>query len=121
VPVDLEIPGCPVSKPEVESIVQHLVWNVPIKFPVYPVCVECKQRFNICMFEKGQLCMGPITRAGCDAVCPAGGLGCWGCRGPVQDPNYPAFFSILESRGFNGQEINERLNFFGGFADVKWR
>jgi sulfhydrogenase subunit delta len=121
VPVDLEIPGCPVSKPEVENIVQHLVWNAPFKFPVYPVCVECKQRFNICMFEKGQLCMGPITRAGCDAACPAGGLGCWGCRGPVPDPNYPAFFSILESRGFSGKEINERLNFFGGFADVKWR
>jgi sulfhydrogenase subunit delta len=115
VPVDLEIPGCPVSKEEIERIVQHLVWNVPYQFPAYPVCLECKQRFTVCMFEKGELCLGPITRGGCNAPCPAGGLGCWGCRGPAADPNIEEFLAIARSKGFSDQEIEERLTFFGGF------
>lgn len=118
VQVDLEIPGCPVSKPEVERIVQHVVWDLPFQFPVYPVCLECKQRYSVCMFEKGQLCLGPITRGGCNAPCPASGLGCWGCRGPAADPNYEEFFTMAKEKGFSEKEIAERLNFFGGFEGV---
>jgi len=115
VKVDLEIPGCPVSKEEVERIVQHLMMDIPFNFPVYPVCVECKQRFIVCMFDLGRLCLGPITRAGCNATCPAGGLGCWGCRGPAACPNYEEFFTLAAGRGFEAEEIAERLGFFGGF------
>ncbi len=118
VPVDLEIPGCPVSKAEVERIVQHVIWDVPFKFPSYPVCLECKQRYTVCRFEHGQLCLGSITRGGCDAPCPAGGLGCWGCRGPAADPNFEEFQTLARERGFSDREISERLNFFGGFAEV---
>lgn len=118
VKVDLEIPGCPISKAEVESIIRHLAWGMPFSYPVYPVCVECKQRFTTCMFEKGLMCLGPITMAGCNAPCPAGGLGCWGCRGPANDPNYESFFAIARERGFSTAEVNERLNFFGGFQEV---
>ncbi|MBL7179384.1 MAG: NADH:ubiquinone oxidoreductase [Pseudomonadota bacterium] len=121
VKVDLEIPGCPISKDEVESIIKHLVWGMPFSYPVYPVCLECKQRFTTCMFEKGQLCLGPITKAGCKAPCPAGGLGCWGCRGPARDPNYESFLAIVEERGFTPAEVNERLNFFGGFQEINAR
>jgi sulfhydrogenase subunit delta len=119
VPVDLEIPGCPVSKAEVERIVQHVMWEVPYHFPAYPVCLECKQRYTVCMFERGQLCLGPITRAGCDAPCPAGGLGCWGCRGPAADPNYAEFLALARERGHGEREIAERLGFFGGFEGVR--
>jgi sulfhydrogenase subunit delta len=118
VPVDLEIPGCPVSKAEVERIVQHVIWDVPYHFPAYPVCLECKQRYTVCMFDTGHLCMGPITKAGCNAPCPAAGLGCWGCRGPAADPNYPEFLVSLRQRGFTEAEIRERVNFFGGFEGV---
>jgi sulfhydrogenase subunit delta len=119
VSVDMEIPGCPVSKAEVERIVQHLIWDVPYHFPSYPVCLECKQRYTVCLFEKGQLCLGPITRAGCNAPCPAGGLGCWGCRGPAADPNYEEFFTLAGERGYSEEEIAERLNFFGGFEGIR--
>ncbi len=119
VPVDMEIPGCPVDKSEVERIIQHLIWEVPFKFPVYPVCFECKQRFTVCTFEKDQLCLGPITRGGCKAPCPSGGLGCWGCRGPATDANYDEFFTIAQDEGFQKREISERLNFFGGFEGIR--
>ena len=118
VPVDLSIPGCPVNKTEVERIVQHLVWDVPYHFPVYPVCVECKQRYTVCMFDRGQLCLGPITRAGCDAPCPAGGLGCYGCRGPADDANYAEFFRLAQAKGFDEGDIRAQMAFFGGFEGV---
>ncbi len=119
VPVDMESPGCPVSKAEVERIVQHVIWDVPYKFPAYPVCLECKQRYTVCRFEHGQICLGSITRGGCDAPCPAGGLGCWGCRGPAADPNYEEFFALAKDRGFGDREISERMNFFGAFEVAK--
>ncbi len=118
VPVDMEIPGCPVSKAEVERIVQHLIWDVPYQFPVYPVCFECKQCFTTCVFEKGQLCLGPITRGGCSALCPAGGLGCLGCRGPAQEPNYGEFFKLCGRYGFGEKKVRDHLDFFGGFAEA---
>ena len=119
VEVDLQIPGCPVSKAEVERIVQHLIWDVQYQFPAYPVCLECKQRYTVCSFDKGQLCLGPITLGGCDAPCPAGGQGCWGCRGPAEEPNYEEFFNIAQKRGYSRREVDERLHFFGGFEGIK--
>jgi coenzyme F420-reducing hydrogenase gamma subunit len=119
VPVDLSIPGCPVNKAEVERIVQHLVWDVPFAFPAYPVCLECKQRYTVCVMDKGQLCLGPITKAGCEAPCPASGLGCWGCRGPAEEPNLDEFFEIARRHGFDEREIDERMTFFGGFEDLE--
>jgi sulfhydrogenase subunit delta len=118
VPVDLEIPGCPVDKAEVERIVQHLIWDVPYQFPSYPVCFECKQRYTTCIFELGQLCLGPITQGGCRAPCPSGGSGCWGCRGPAADANLDEFLQIAKERGFGKREINERLSFYGGFEEM---
>jgi len=115
VKVDLSIPGCPISKSEVERIVQHVALDLPWQFPEYPVCVECKQRFTVCMFDKGQLCLGPLTRAGCNAPCPAGGLGCWGCRGPAADPNRAEFEALAARRGFTPADVQDRLSFFGGF------
>ncbi|MCB2200938.1 NADH:ubiquinone oxidoreductase [bacterium] len=119
VPVDMEIPGCPVNKDEVERIVQHLIWSIPFNFPEHPVCLECKQRFTTCVFEKGQLCLGPITRGGCTAPCPAGGTGCWGCRGEAAEPNFKEFSKIAHERGFSDLEISERMAFFGGFEGEK--
>ncbi len=118
VPVDLEIPGCPVNKAEVERIVQHVALGVPFAFPVYPVCVECKHRFTTCLFEMGKLCLGSVTRAGCNAPCPTGGLGCWGCRGPADEANLAELKRLALERGFSQRELDERLHFFGGFEGL---
>jgi coenzyme F420-reducing hydrogenase gamma subunit len=119
VPVDLEIPGCPVSKNEVERIVQHLVFDVPYSTPAYPVCLDCRQRLTACLMDRGRLCLGSVTRGGCDAPCPAGGLGCWGCRGPAADANLDQLLAEASSRGFSDAEVAERLGFFGGFEDIR--
>lgn len=115
VQVDLEIPGCPVSKEEVERIVVNVVTGADIKIPKYPVCVECKQNINTCVVDLGQVCLGSVTRAGCDAVCPTGKVGCLGCRGPAEDANYDALKEILLEKGHPESAIVERLRFYGGF------
>lgn len=119
VAVDLAIPGCPVSKEEVERVVRHVALGVPFQSTVYPVCVDCKQRFVGCLMERGHLCLGAITRGGCEAPCPAGGLGCWGCRGPAPEANLPEFLALARERGFADREIDERLGFFGGFEELR--
>ena len=118
VKVDLEIPGCPVSKEEVEKVVVDLVTGAEIKFPKYPVCVECRRNINTCVFDLGLLCLGPITRAGCGAVCTTGKTGCIGCRGPAEEANYEEFRQVLEEHGFTLREALERVNFYGGLPEM---
>lgn len=119
VPVDLELPGCPISKPEFEWLVRQLILGIEPHFPRYSVCVECKQRINTCVIDMGTLCLGPITMAGCDAVCPRNRAGCWGCRGPVEEANYESLVDVLREHGFTDAQIAERASFFNAFAGVE--
>jgi sulfhydrogenase subunit delta len=115
VPVDLEIYGCPIKKEEVERIVTNLVLGKSIDRPKYPVCMECKANNNVCLFDLGQPCLGPITRAGCDAWCPNNRLGCWGCRGPAETANVQQLRQIMHEHGFSDEQLLDRLECFGGF------
>jgi coenzyme F420-reducing hydrogenase gamma subunit len=115
-PVDFELPGCPISKSEFEWLVRHLVIGVEPQFPRYSVCVECKQRINTCVMDMGILCLGPITMAGCNAVCPRNRAGCWGCRGPAEEANFESMITILRDHGFADAEIAERVDFFNAFS-----
>ncbi|MFZ5761174.1 MAG: NADH:ubiquinone oxidoreductase [Thermodesulfobacteriota bacterium] len=116
VPVDLAIYGCPIKKEEVERVITNLVLGKAIVHPKYPVCMECKANQNICLFDLGEICLGPVTRAGCDAWCPGNRLGCWGCRGPAEEANIDQLVRIVEERGFDRQRLLDRLECFGGFA-----
>ena len=119
VPVDIELPGCPINKSEFEWLVRYLTLGLEPQFPQYPVCVECKQRLNTCVLDMGILCMGPVTRGGCDAICPRNHFGCWGCRGPAEEANYESLVQILRDHGFSDREIAERAAFFNAFSGVE--
>lgn len=118
VEVDFELPGCPISKSEFEWLVRHAIVGLLPTMPKYPVCVECKQRISACVFDMGQMCMGPVTRGGCDAICPRNRAGCWGCRGPSEEANFESFLDILIEQGFSAQQIAERAHFFNAFSGV---
>ncbi len=115
VTVDMKIPGCPVKKEEIEDIVISVVLGKSVSLPRYPVCMECKARENVCLLELGEPCIGPVTRAGCDAWCPSGGTGCWGCRGPADDANTEEMFSVMKRHGISERAILDRFECFGGF------
>ncbi|PLX48623.1 MAG: NADH:ubiquinone oxidoreductase [Desulfobulbaceae bacterium] len=115
--VDLEIFGCPVKKEEVERIVTNLVLGKPVHHPQYPICMECKARENVCLFDLGEPCLGPVTRAGCDAWCPSNRLGCWGCRGPAPAANMAELRDIVVRKQISLERLLDRLECFGGFAD----
>lgn len=116
VKVDLKIFGCPIKKEEVEKIVMNIAVGKAIVHPKYPVCMECKANENICLFDLGEPCLGPITRAGCDSWCPNNRFGCWGCRGPSEDANVAEMAKIMEERGFPKETMLDRLECFGGFS-----
>jgi len=117
VKVDLEIYGCPIKKEEVERIVSRLVLGKSVEHPNYPVCMECKANENICLFDLGEPCLGPITRAGCDSWCPSNRLGCWGCRGPAPAANFKQLAEICSKNNISQERLLDRLECFGGFAE----
>jgi len=88
VPVDLELQGCPISKHQLLGVVSAFLHGGRLHLPGYSVCLECKRRGNICVLvAHGVSCLGPVTRAGCGALCPSYQRGCYGCFGPKETPN----------------------------------
>jgi coenzyme F420-reducing hydrogenase gamma subunit len=116
VKVDLCIYGCPVKKEEVERLVLNLALGKSLHVPAYPVCVECKANENICLFDLGEPCLGPVTRAGCDSWCPGSRAGCWGCRGPSEAANVEQLVKNMLFRGIAMETVIDRLECFGGFG-----
>ena len=88
VAVDFELNGCPINKRQLlEVISAHLNRRRP-RVRAHSVCVECKRRGTVCvMVAHGTACLGPVTHAGCGALCPAYNRGCYGCYGPKETPN----------------------------------
>ncbi len=111
--VDYYIHGCPISKREFLSVLSDLIMGKKPVIANHPVCVECKMAGNICVFEKGMTCLGPVTRAGCDAICVTYGCICWGCRGPVDDPNIAAHEETLKRYGLSAVEVAKSLDLYG--------
>lgn len=101
VPVDFELHGCPIDKHQLlEVISAHLSRRRP-RVRAHSVCVECKRRGTVCvMVAHGTPCLGPVTHAGCGALCPAYDRGCYGCYGPKETPNTESLnvWSGLEDR-----------------------
>lgn len=110
--VDAYVPGCPINTEEFLRTVTSLLLGVVPRLPNYPVCVECKMAGNICVYERGGTCVGPIIRAGCGAICVTAGRHCWGCRGVVDDPNENAQRDILLGAGLSVDEAVERFNIY---------
>jgi coenzyme F420-reducing hydrogenase gamma subunit len=97
VTVDMELWGCPVNKAQVIEVIVSLLNNRKPNLPGYPVCLECKRRGTICVLvDKGIPCLGPVTVAGCGALCPAYGRGCYGCFGPSRNMNFESLSAITQ-------------------------
>jgi len=117
VPVDFEIPGCPINKEEFLRVTKALLMGKKPKLPDYPVCVECKLRGTVCMFHRGEVCLGPIARGGCGAICPAYGGRCVACRGLAPEPNVEAAKEVLAEHGLTVEQLLEEFKLYNAYYD----
>ncbi|MGQ9514853.1 MAG: oxidoreductase [Thermoproteota archaeon] len=115
VPVDLMLPGCPPHKNMILEAIESLLLGIKPELRRHPVCVECKLRENVCILTSlGKPCMGPVTRAGCGAICPSYGKECEGCYGPMSDANPASLASEFRKLGISGDDIVRKFRKYAG-------
>ncbi|MDE1673881.1 oxidoreductase [Nocardia gipuzkoensis] len=107
VPVDFELRGCPIDRRQLlDTLCAFLAGRSP-DIPDTSVCTECKRRGTTCVtVAEGIPCLGPVTQAGCGALCPAYHRGCFGCFGPMAKPNIHALLPILRVNGMDTDDID---------------
>ncbi len=118
VPVDYYVRGCPSQTAELVKVVKALLLGKKPDIPNHPVCVECKMADNVCVFERAMTCLGPVTRAGCGAICVTSGRWCWGCRGLVDEPNTDSEKSILQKYGLTVDQAVEKFKVYNTYTEV---
>jgi len=113
VPVDFELPGCPIDKRQLISLLTALLAGREPRIPGHSVCEQCKLRGTACvMVARGTPCLGPVTQAGCGAICPAFGRGCYGCFGPMATPNVDSLVGWLRRLGMPDADIERVFRTF---------
>lgn len=106
VPVDFELHGCPINKAQLLEVINAFLQKRKPNIPSYSVCVECKRRGNVCvMVAHGTPCLGPVTHAGCGAICPSYHRGCYGCFGPQETPNTISLSKQWKKLGASEREL----------------
>ena len=122
--VDFELRGCPIDKRQLLELITALLAGRQPRIPGHSVCEECKRRGTACvMVAHGTPCLGPVTQAGCGAICPAYGRGCYGCFGPVAEPNTAALIPQLRRLGMDAAGLHRVFATFNvaapGFATAR--
>lgn len=117
VQVDFELRGCPINKVQLlEVVTAFLAGRRPGVRP-HSVCVECKRRGTVCvMVAQGTPCLGPVTQAGCGAICPSYDRGCYGCFGPSETTNTGSLTGQLMELGMKDEELVRVFHTFNANA-----
>lgn len=118
VPVDFELRGCPIDKRQLLEVVTALLHGRKPGIPSTSVCTECKRRGVVCVtVAHGTPCLGPVTHAGCGALCPAYDRGCYGCFGPMETPNAAALVPRLRELGLTERGVERVFQTFNAAAE----
>ncbi len=113
VPVDFELRGCPIDRRQLLEVISAYLAGRRPDIPNHPVCFECKMRGTVCvMVAHGTPCLGPVTHAGCGAICPAYDRGCYGCFGPAATPNMGSLKTWLGTIGMAPPEVDRIFSTF---------
>lgn len=117
VKVDFELRGCPISKKQLVEVINAFLHGRRPAVPRDSVCMECKARGTPCiMVREGVPCLGPVTQAGCGAICPAYDRGCYGCFGPAESPNVASLAEWWKHLGVPDQDLVRALRTFNAYA-----
>jgi sulfhydrogenase subunit delta len=115
--VDLELRGCPIDKAQLLGVLAALLHGGRAQLPTHGVCVECKQRGVVCvMVAHGTPCLGPVTQAGCGAICPGYSRGCYGCFGPAESANTGALGQQWRALGADPADLVRAFRSFNAWA-----
>lgn len=112
VQVDYSVNGCPVYPPEFLAVLKAALTGTRYAVPDYPVCAECKLNENVCMYDRGVSCLGPVTKAGCNSWCINNGNICYGCRGMVSNPNEKGTMAVLDKHGIPLDLVMNKMNMY---------
>jgi len=117
--VDFELRGCPINKRQLLEVISAFLHGRRPNVPTYSLCIECKQRGIPCvMVARGVPCLGPVTRAGCGALCPSFGRGCFACFGPAETPNPRALRKYWRRFGVADEDITRAYRAFTAGAEA---
>jgi coenzyme F420-reducing hydrogenase gamma subunit len=117
--VDFELWGCPVNSRQMLAVVNSLLLGVAPHDNADKVCTECKRHGYPCVLvSRGVACMGPVTRAGCGALCPSLGRDCYGCYGPAENANTDALAAQFAGQGLTPQAVMQRFQSVNNRAPV---
>ena len=117
VSVDFELRGCPVDRGQLLDLLTAVLLGRRPHVPGHSVCVECKARGTVCVaVAKGIACLGPVTQAGCHAICPAHDRECFGCFGPSESPNLVSLTGFYERRGTPRDSLVRLVRSYNGNA-----
>jgi coenzyme F420-reducing hydrogenase gamma subunit len=117
--VDFELRGCPINKMQLVEVISAFLNGRKPNTPRHSVCVECKRRGTPCvMVAHGTPCLGPVTQAGCNALCPSYDRGCFGCYGPMESPNTRALSEQWAALGATTDEIMRVFRGFNAYAEA---
>lgn len=117
--VDFELRGCPINKMQLVEVISAFLHGRAPNTPAHSTCMECKRRGTVCvMVAHGTPCLGPVTHAGCGALCPAYDRGCYGCYGPMETPNAPALTQQLSALGVPRAEALRLFRGINGYAEA---
>jgi len=115
--VDLELHGCPIDRHQLLEVISALLAGRRPVLPSYSVCQECKQRATVCLLvARGRACLGPVTRAGCGALCPSLDRGCFGCFGPAESANTASLARRLAADGTSQAQLSRLFRTFNAGA-----
>lgn len=117
VKVDFELRGCPIDKRQLVEVITSFLTGRRPQIADESVCMECKRAGKICVaVSAAQPCLGPVTHAGCGALCPGFARGCFGCFGPKENANPAALGRSWSAGGMSEQERQRRFRFITGWA-----
>jgi coenzyme F420-reducing hydrogenase gamma subunit len=118
VPVDYELRGCPINKGQLLEVITALLRGRKPATPPHSVCLECKARGTVCvMVAHGTPCLGPVTHAGCGALCPAYARGCYACFGPKETPNTASLAGQWRALGVQPVALRHAFHTFNAWSE----
>jgi coenzyme F420-reducing hydrogenase gamma subunit len=119
VTVDFQLRGCPIDRGQLLEVVAAYVQGRQPRIPTYSVCVDCKRRGTVCVaVAHGTPCLGPVTQAGCGALCPSFHRGCYGCFGPQDSPNTQSLAARLIADGMSDLDVQRFFRTFNAGSEA---